>query len=85
MNSSNEDSKNLAVKINKIKRNSDLQKARDYVNSLNDYSTLLDSNGKLKSGVHKDIEMRLRSLGRKMHTSFLQSLNIIAARIPAQS
>ena len=84
-NSSNEDSKHLATKIEKIKRKSKLTNARKYVNKLNDYSALIDSSGNFKSGIDPDIERRIKSLGRKMHTSFLQSLNIIAARIPAQS
>lgn len=87
LNSVNGDTKNLALRIDREGTNpqSSLRDKRKYVKALNDYSKIVDSSGNIKKGVNESLEKRLRKLGRKMHTSFLQSLNIIAARIPAQS
>ena len=81
--SSNSDSRKLALEI--YNSGNSRSARRSYSEELNDYKSIIDRTGKFKKGTAKRIESRLTKLGRKMHTSFLQSLNIIAARIPAQS
>jgi hypothetical protein len=53
---------------------------RSLVNRMNNYEAMLED------AELKDFAMQhLKELGEQMHTSFLRSLEIIAARIPAQS
>lgn len=83
-NSSNRAASKLAERIAKIgEGKKDLQKIiaqRNIVNKMNNYNAMLED------AELKDFAMiHLKELGEQMHTSFLRSLEIIAARIPAQS
>lgn len=83
-NSTNKSASKLAERLSNIDGNDSqkLLKQRKIVNSMNNYSEML----KGESSEIKDFAMQhLRELGEEMHTSFLRSLEIIAARIPAQN
>lgn len=83
-NSTNKSASKLAKRLSNIDGNDSqkLSKQRKIVNSMNNYSEML----KGESSEIKDFAMQhLRELGEEMHTSFLRSLEIIAARIPAQN
>ena len=83
-NSTNKSASKLAERLSNIDGNGSqkLSKQRKIVNSMNNYSEML----KGESSEIKDFAMQhLRELGEEMHTSFLRSLEIIAARIPAQN
>ena len=54
---------------------------RNFAQTLNDYSNVINSDGKIKGNIGR----MLSQMGREMYTSFERSLNIIAARIPAQN
>lgn len=57
-----------------------IKKQKELSDSLNDYTNLSEEND-----ITKFKHEQLRKLGRRMHTSFLKTLHIIAARIPAQN
>lgn len=83
-NSSNQTASKLANRIAKVGEGKDDFKKtiaqRNLVNKMNNYRAMLED------AELKDFAMQhLRELGEQMHTSFLRSLEIIAARIPAQS
>ena len=83
-NSTNHNASKLANRIAKIGEGKDDFKKtlaqRNLVNSMNNYRAMLED------AELKDFAMQhLKELGEQMHTSFLRSLEIIAARIPAQS
>lgn len=82
-NSTNKNASKLAERLSKIEGKNHTQKLiaqRKIVNSMNDYNAML------KDNELKDFAMQhLKELGEQMHTSFLRSLEIIAARIPAQN
>lgn len=83
-NSTNKSASKLAERLSNIEGNDSqkLSKQRKIVNSMNNYREML----KGESSEIKDFAMQhLRELGEEMHTSFLRSLEIIAARIPAQN
>lgn len=83
-NSSNRAASKLAERIAKLgEGKKDKQKIiaqRRLVNKMNNYNAMLED------AELKDFAMiHLKELGEQMYTSFLRSLEIIAARIPAQS
>lgn len=83
-NSTNHSTSKLASYISKIgegkKPQQQLVAQRNLVNKMNDYKAMLEDSEL------KDFAMlHLKELGEQMYTSFLRSLDIIAARIPAQS
>ena len=82
-NSTNKNASKLAERLSKIEGKNHTQKLiaqRNIVNSMNDYNAML------KNEELRDFAMQhLKELGEQMHTSFLRSLEIIAARIPAQN
>lgn len=82
--SSNKRTAKLANNISRIGKGKNSQEQliaqRELVNAMNDYHSMLE-NTELK-----DFALQhLQELGQEMYVSFLRSLQIIAARIPAQS
>lgn len=61
---------------NAIEKRGSLKEQRKFVNKMNNYQSLLSDDTAMS---------HLKELGNNMYTSFLKSLHIIAARIPAQS
>lgn len=59
-----------------IEKRGSLKEQRKFVNKMNNYQSLLSDDTAMS---------HLKELGNNMYTSFLKSLHIIAARIPAQS
>ena len=83
-NSINQNTSRLAKRIAKRGENKKgIEKSiamRSLVNKMNNYEAMLED------AELKDFALEhLKELGEQMHTSFLRSLEIIAARIPAQS
>ena len=83
-NSTNQNTSKLAGRIalrgDKKKGTEKIMAMRSLVNRMNNYEAMLED------AELKDFAMQhLKELGEQMHTSFLRSLEIIAARIPAQS
>lgn len=83
-NSINQNASRLAKRIAKRGENKKgIEKSiamRSLVNKMNNYEAMLED------AELKDFALEhLKELGEQMHTSFLRSLEIIAARIPAQS
>lgn len=72
----------VAVRYASILNNiPDIKTRKKLAIKMNDYSQVLDNNGEIKGSINR----QLATMGQEMHTSFLRSLNIIAARIPAQN
>lgn len=65
---------------NILKYNSNTLKRRQLVNKMNDYSSMLNDDETMNFAMQ-----HLKELGDEMYTSFLRSLDIIAARIPSQN